>query len=388
MSRLHFCMRALAQMVCGILIFMSLQAHAYTCEFTNPYHDNLILPVIGPGFSTVGEDVPVGQVIYTTRMVIGAKYGDNLLKCEVSEEEWNGGVKDLNLNITSYRRIETISTPSGMPAISGSSAIYPTNVPGIGATITILSDKTTSTFPYYSESSKAMVLGTQENSFNMITRVELRLIKTGPIAPGTQQVLGADLPTFKVTGGLTSPYVMENEFYTISFSGVMTMYTRTCQLSSSVIDVSLGTYQRTDFTGAGSVSQWTDFDIMLRDCPAFVGYVSSTYQLTTEKETFTNTNNQVKIAFNSVHGVVDTNPLLAKLENNPTAAKGIAIEVADRNSGTSIYLDGSEGLSLQNLPTVDGSSYTIPLKARYVQYESTIQAGTANGAAVFTITYN
>ncbi|MBC3229311.1 fimbrial protein [Serratia fonticola] len=141
-------------------------------------------------------------------------------------------------------------------------------------------------------------------------------------------------------------------------------------------------------SASNSVTKWEDFDITLKDCPPFVGYGSYHYMEATDKTTGSSAPNQVAISFNSVHGVVEGNPLLAKLESGPNSAAGIGIELSKRDATSSINLDGSGGFDLDNLPTQDGSSYVIPLKARYVQYESNVKAGIANGATVFTITYN
>ncbi|MNN53207.1 Fimbrial protein [compost metagenome] len=201
-------------------------------------------------------------------------------------------------------------------------------------------------------------------------------------------MLGSSFPTFQVSSGSKSPIVVEHIFATINFSGATTMYTKTCQLAKSVIDVELGTHQRSDFTGIGSNTEWENFDITLKDCPPFVGYNDYNYNEDTGILKGSNKANQATISFNSVHGVVESNPLLAKLERGPNSATGIGIELSERSAASSINLDGSGGFDLQNLPTQDGSSYVIPLKARYVQYESNVKAGIANGASVFTITYN
>jgi len=59
--------RTLCRLACGALALTALQAQAYTCGFNTLFYDNISIPVIGPGMSTVGEDVPVGQVLYTGR---------------------------------------------------------------------------------------------------------------------------------------------------------------------------------------------------------------------------------------------------------------------------------------------------------------------------------
>ena len=377
--------RAISRLACGVLALTALQAQAYNCGFDTLFYENVTIPVIGPGMSTVGEDVPVGQVLYTGRFLGTTRMTS--YSCGLTTEDLEAGIDRLTVQV--YNKVDTVTTPSGAPTISGNSAIYPTNVPGIGAIFTIIGSGMNSKFPAIWENQfEAGFGGILTQGVGQFGIVEVELVKTGPIAPGTHQVLGSSFPTFQIWSGTKLPEVFEHLYVTLSFSGAITMYTKTCQLATSVVDVDLGAHQRSDFTGVGSTTPWTEFDIVLRDCPAFVGYGNHTYKETTGVTTGTSTPNQVAISFNSVHGVVDSNPVLAKLESGPSAAAGVGIELSERTSTTSLNMDGSGAFSLQNLPTVDGSSYTIPLRARYVQYESDVKAGIANGAAVFTITYN
>ncbi|UNC50356.1 fimbrial protein [Enterobacter huaxiensis] len=376
--------RAMSRVICGALALFTLQTQAYTCGFTDTFYENLSIPVVGPGMSTVGEDVPVGQVLYTGRFMGNARTTSYF--CTVTVEDLETGQYPIAFHV--YNKVDTITTPSGAPTLAGEKSVYPTNVPGIGATFTIIGSGTNTQFPATWENELEISYGTLTQGVGQFARVDVQLIKTGPIAPGTHQVLGSSLPTFQITSGSKKPDIIDHTFVTLSFTGAITMYTKTCQLTTSVVDVDLGTHNRSDFGGIGSATSWKNFDILLRDCPAFVGYGNHAYREATDVTTGTSTPNQVALGFNSVYGIVDNNPLLAKLESGPTAAEGIGIELSERNSTTSLSVDGSGTFNLQNLPTTDGSNFTIPLKARYVQYEAEVKAGIANGAAVFTITYN
>lgn len=48
----------------GLACIFTSQAQALHCEFTELYTDNISIPVVGLGISTVGEDVPVGKILY------------------------------------------------------------------------------------------------------------------------------------------------------------------------------------------------------------------------------------------------------------------------------------------------------------------------------------
>lgn len=363
----------------ALLALLALQAQAVTCEFTKLFHENVTIPVVGPGMSTVGEDAPIGKVLYASQFM--TKGYSTSYDCTITNSE--------KAVMHTYNKVEVIATPSGAPTRSGDKDIFPTNVPGIGAIFYVSGSLIwNAVFPGIWESTSNIGWGTMSQGLGQLSFVEIELVKTGPIAAGTQQVLGSSFPTFQISSGSNSPFVVDHVFVTLNFSGAATMYTKTCQLAKSVIDVELGTHQRSNFTGIGSVTKWEDFDITLKDCPPFVGYGDYNYNERTDITKGSNKPNQVAISFNSVHGVVENNPLLAKLESGPNSAAGIGIELSKRDATSSINLDGSGGFDLDNLPTQDGSSYVIPLKARYVQYESNVKAGIANGATVFTITYN
>ncbi len=367
----------------GALALVTLQAQAVTCEFTSLFTENLTIPVIGPGMSTVGEDIPVGKVIYTAQFMGSSRVTS--YACTVTTEDVSAG-QYYNMNI--YNRIDVIATPSGAPTLSGDKAIFPTNVPGIGAIFYLTGSVFNSAkFPAIWENDIEIGYGTVTQGVGQISLVKIELVKTGPIAAGAQQVLGSSFPTFQIASGSKSPFVVEHVFVNLNFSGTMTMHTKTCQLVTPVIDVNLGRHQRAVFTGVGSATQWEEFDITLKDCPPFYGYGNYRYVEGTDLTAGSSKANRVAIAFKSVHGVVENNPSLAALESGPGTAQGIGIEMSQGDIDNPIVLDGTGGFDLQNLSETDGATYIIPLKARYVQYDTDVHAGMANGAVVFTISY-
>ena len=361
---------------------------AYTCEFTDLFTRNETREILGLNISTVGEDVPVGKVLYRTevsRDLIRSGY-----YCGIKSPSDLPAVEDPDPYYNVYNILEVASIPSGAPTNSGGRDIFPTNVPGIGVTFAISGALYESTqFPAEWRNEKISIIwGAVVQGFGVLSTVTIELVKTGPIPPGTQQVMGSSFPTFRVRAGSTHPQVIENTFLNLSFGGTTTMFTKTCQLATANIDVDLGKHEVQTFDGVGSGSPWKDFDIVLKDCPPFYGYGDYRYKdWTTPQLTGANTPNDVAISFRSANGVVDGNPNLAKLKEGPGTAAGVGIEVAQRTLSTSIPLDGTGGFTLENLPKEENTTYTIPLKARYVQSEPTVQAGLANGAVEFTITY-
>lgn len=367
----------------GLMAFFALPSvQAVTCEFTKVYTESVTNPVIGSGMATAGEDAPVGKILYRQEIfrndTLDTKYVCNVTAQDVP----SGGT------MHAYTRTEVISSPSGAATTVNGKDVFPTNVPGIGVIFYISGPtQNISHFPNLWEVTYPLAAGEIGQNMGQLTRVTTEFIKTGPIPPGVQQISGASLPTFQVTSGSNSPFPVSNVFVRLNFSGNTIIHTKTCHLTTSEIDVNLGSHWLTSFSGPGSVTPWKNFDIVLQDCPPFYGYnqVTSIESLNLIYEN--NEKNTVKVDFRSSNGVVQGNPLLAKINNGPNAAEGVGIEMSQRDVAESIPLDGSGSLSLLNLSQESNSTYTIPLKARYVQTETTVKPGLANGSVVFTITY-
>lgn len=359
----------------------SVQAQALECGFDKIFTETVSIPVIGPGIATAGEDVPVGQILY--RQTFNASPRTTKWSCTVEESDVSGAPYAMNV----YTRTEVASTPSGPPSRTGTDDIFPTNIPGIGAVIRISNSGNFSSFPGTWENTSSITYGTTSMGLNQILRGEIRFIKTGPIASGVQQIQAASLPTFRVVSGSNSPFVMSNVFINLNFTGTTTVHTKTCQLATSDIQVNLGSHEVSGFNSPGKVTEWKDFDIVLQGCPPFYGYGNYTLSESSGRLTGSSTDNVASIVFRSASGVVDGNASLAKLDNGVGAATGVGIELSRRDISGSIAMDGSGGFNLPNLPKEDNATYTIPLKARYVQTDTTVKPGPANGSVVFTITY-
>ncbi|MBA7935134.1 type 1 fimbrial protein [Klebsiella sp. RHBSTW-00215] len=366
----------------GLACLFSSQAQALNCEFSKLFTDNVSIPVVGLGISTAGEDVPVGKVLYSQRYFISPK--TTSFECTVGTEDLGNTPYTMN----AYATVAVVSTPSGPANRVDGKDVFPTNVPGIGAIIyTSGSNIEVSTFPDTWERTFSINYGTTSQGLGQLSIVKIELIKTGPIQAGTQQVQGASLPSFQFTSGSNSPIPMSNVFVNLNFVGSTTVHTKTCQLATSNIDVNLGNHAVGDFTSPGTVTEWKDFDIILQGCPPFYGYGNYNYNENTGRLTGSNAENVISIGFQSANGVIEGNPSLAKLDGGINAATGVGIELSQRNISGSIPLDGSGGFNLPNLLQEDNATYIIPLKARYVQSDTNVTAGPANGSVVFTITY-
>ncbi|WP_170126504.1 fimbrial protein [Leminorella richardii] len=173
----------------------------------------------------------------------------------------------------------------------------------------------------------------------------------------------------------------------MNFSGVINVVSRSCQVDD--VDVDLGSHQLTSFTGIGTVTNWKDFNITLRNCPPFHGYYATRDSLVYSETSGVVTNNaptsnRIDMAFRGANGYRSSN--MAYLNAGSDQAKGIGLQMTDASENL-ILFNGTTYDPALALTKVDGASYVIPLKARYYQYSSTVTAGKANASVTFTINY-
>ncbi|MDM4401308.1 hypothetical protein [Klebsiella oxytoca] len=165
----------------GLACIFTSQAQALHCEFTKLYTDNISIPVVGLGISTAGEDVPVGKILY--RQDYRSASRTTSFACTVELED----IASAPYTMNTYTKTEVISTPSGPAVKSGGKDIFPTNVSGIGAIFYLSGIEVDYTsFPHLWERSQSISYGTLTQGLGQFWKVTVELIKTGPIAGGTQ----------------------------------------------------------------------------------------------------------------------------------------------------------------------------------------------------------
>ncbi|HEK1624951.1 TPA: type 1 fimbrial protein [Pseudomonas aeruginosa] len=182
--------------------------------------------------------------------------------------------------------------------------------------------------------------------------VAVRLIKIGPILPGTQ------LKRTEVAKG-TSYVSSYPDLSTHINIGPIDFIVPTCQTRN--VDVMLGEVYMGKFSGVGSEAGTQDFAITLENCPA--GFNKITYRL------------------DSLNEVIDANKGLIQIDKVSGNASGIAIRIQGQGSALKF---GTE----QELSSYNGAkgSYDIPLSASYYQ-TGPITPGTANASIEFKISY-
>ncbi|EMN5848000.1 fimbrial protein [Enterobacter hormaechei] len=131
---------------------------------------------------------------------------------------------------------------------------------------------------------------------------------------------------------------------------------------SNPLDVQLGKVSKTVFTGAGSTSTLTKFDIKLTNCPETVTSAAINFGGTPDA------NNNATLALTPDTG----------------AATGVAIQLLDA-SGQPVTLYTP---SMQ-YPLVSGTEVNdLEFGARYIQTQAAVTAGPANSVSTFTVIYN
>jgi|SRR5450830_1430484 len=177
----------------------------------------------------------------------------------------------------------------------------------------------------------------------------------------------------------------------ISLSGAINVVSRTCDTPN--VQVELGTRQLREFTSIGSAFPWQVFAITLLNCSVFHGFYQGTGPRWLSNGTIENldsrTQNMLRYRLDptqapvdAINGVINLNP---SAPGESPAASGVGIQIAEM-SETPVQLSTLRDSGITTA-AIEGGSYSIPLRARYLQTETRVTAGPANGSVVFTINY-
>ncbi|MEY4475595.1 MAG: hypothetical protein RL248_1362 [Pseudomonadota bacterium] len=246
-------------------------------------------------------------------------------------------------------------TPSSLAPPDLNSVMMDTNVPGVGVQVTTLRGDRTRVFPPSPFTQNNLQANAQYGAGVNGIFVQVKLYKTSDAIGSGALTTGLiyeesisdfqgtlSVTRFKLTGG------------TIINSGC------SVATSSLSIPVSLGLTPQTDFTGVGTTSQSIPFNIDLIDCSA---------------------NSNVKVTFSDTSGSPSPG-IPGVLALTSGGATGVGIQLLNATD-TPIPLD----IPFDVGQTV-GTTFSIPLKARYYQTGATMTTGPANSTANFTMTYD
>lgn len=212
------------------------------------------------------------------------------------------------------------------------------------------------------------------------------LVKTASAVSGGI-IYGNKLPTARYSLGQEGNLV---KIYQISISGSINITVPTCDISlaSKNMIVQMGTHYRRDFTGIGSGTAWNDASIRLINCTQFFGNSSDGSSGATFNGTssiYSLSPNRAEIRLSPLNGIEDGINGIMKINDHSQKATGIGIQLSTTTS-TSGKIDLNNAV-LYPLPQDGSADVTLPLYARYIQTESLVKGGVANGRLEYTITY-
>lgn len=351
-------------------------AMALTCTYVDDIRPaNGVMPLQISAI-TVGRDVPVGTEVYRQKFKVASSQSPTV-RCLYAPYQT---LTEMNVN----SNIGVTGWSSGKYA----NKVYRTGIEGLGVAF----GSAGKTMPWKSSSAPAECRpGTIcETSLAILTEFELVLIKMGDVRPGV--LVGGNLPSVSTYAHFNAIRMLA---FSMTISGSIQIVSRTC--STPDVAVPMGTHQTKEFTGLNSTTGWKDFSIVLNNCPAFHGtYSTNAPSWTSQSGDWpsgvgtggSRTNNSLlfridpaRLAINVPNGVLSLDP---SPTGAPPAASGVGIQIATANNAPMpLGANQSSGL---NLRTSEGS-YSIPLRARYLQTGSQVTPGPANASATFTITY-
>lgn len=326
---------------------------------------------------TVGRDVPVGTEVY--RQIFRVASGQTpTLECLYAPFQLM-----TEMNVDSYLG------PTNWSSGEYANKVYRTGIDGLGVAF----KNAGKTIPWKSSWVPATPCQPGDRclvNLAILTSFELVLIKIGDVRPGV--LYGHNLPVVNTFSHAGSFKMLA---FSMSITGNIQIVSRTC--STPDVVVPMGTHQTKTFTGLNSASGWQDFSIVLNNCPAFHGtyttnaptWTSQSGSWPTGSGTSGSRNNNsllfridpARTAINAPNGVLSLDP---SATGGAPAASGVGIQIARANNAP-MPLGRDQGSGL-NLRTTEGS-YSIPLRARYLQTGEQVTPGPANASATFTITY-
>ncbi|HCB1501503.1 TPA: fimbrial protein [Klebsiella michiganensis] len=294
-----------------------------SCSFTGGVTSELA-GYLNFGNVTVQRDAPVGSVLATT--VTGAYNNGNAI-AGCTREAW-----------TARWELTQWGTLSGY-----GNGVYNTNLPGVGLRLSSASSGKPlpfeSSYPYNAGGSWASIPG---------DGIKGELIKTGDITSGT------------LTNGVLARASVVNQFYfaNVTLNGTNTVKSEACTVTTPSVDVPMGDHDKSEFSGAGSTTDWVSFDIGLTcDIGARINVrIDATADASAGSQ-----------------GV---------MQPDSGGATGVGIQLHYRPDDAAVQY-GQERFYWQSVYGDD----IVQLKARYYQTAGTVTPGTANGTATFTLTY-
>lgn len=333
---------------------------------------------------TVGRDVPIGTEVYRQSFAVDPAKAPRV-RCSYSAP----------FIMSSTFRVGSLATKANWFQGTYAGSVYETNIDGLGVAVATRYGP----LPLYSEGRmdsapgfKCGLSGSCDFDYEAhnsgVLSYNLIFIKIGEVRPG--RLVGSSLPTVIMSTKFDN---VDMRGLTINMEGSIDIVSRTC--STPDVVVPMGTHLTSSFTRQGDFSDWKSFSIVLNNCPAFHGtyikqppgwisqggYSGKSVPGTADKNSLAFRIDPARTAIHASNGVLSLDPSAASAS---PAASGIGVQIAT-SDGDFLPLgkNRNSGLSLRNRD----SSYSIPLRARYLQTGTKVTPGPANASATFTIIY-
>lgn len=297
-----------------LLALLPLGAHA-KCRFTSGGNTSVTFSV--PPSISIPANMSDGTVLLSTAQVSPANPPD------ITCSGWFG----------EYVSYGVVNARGGYLA---DNFTYETGIPGVGYRITHPSDYLTA----YPLNSQWLATST----FSVTSGLEL--VKTGPITSGGVLAAGK-LGDWQWDSLIPETFMLANS---------ITFTTPSCTIVTNPINVTLPTVTTSAFTGVGSVSGKTPFQIQL-SCPPATAVAKITMHTTTP----------------------DSHPGVVKPAGAGYAA-GIGVQVLDANSNPMVF-------ETQTVVTPPNATTSIPYFAQYFQTASAVSGGNVKATVTFDIYY-
>lgn len=332
---------------------------------------------LAPQNITVGPDMPDGTIVYRVNFNHPTTFG---FSCTTPPGE--------SFNLP--QRLDYSSLPLPLSGWNGApfpGKVYLTSVPGIG--VAVWNDLSNQALPTVAFTTTFTNPGNAP-VFNFHVRINtvLSFIKIGPVSPGV--ISASSLPSVYLEFA-SDPSVSNTplRIYNLNFTGSINVVSQTC--TTPDVDVPLGIHDVSKFTGIGSTTSWVDSSIVLKDCPRFYGYFNNTNYNNSSGAGSTTVGtavaNVLSLKLSPQTAILDVPHGIMSLASNPRSAEGVGIQLGWGDStGTPALFDFSKSYNYtpgDNMQT----SFKIPLAARYIQTESSVSPGIADGKVTFTINY-
>ncbi|MBT9266239.1 type 1 fimbrial protein [Pseudomonas sp. MG-9] len=263
---------------------------------------------------------------------------------------------------------DSVKVPGDFPRYRN---IYKTNVDGLGVAFInssigkdIFQIETLKMSRYFEDAktSDACKIKTQCALF-YLPSLKVVLVKVGSVKSGRIN----DIPNVIMysESGVTL------QVFRLLIKSNVSIVSKTCL--ANPVEVNMGGYSTRAFTDIGSTTPSKDFSIELTNCPAFNGLSKSTLKFRIDP---------ALPAINASHGVLRLDASASTAGTRAAMGVGVQI-VTTKDSPLPLGKDQDSGLTLRNTE----ASYSIPLRARFLQTDSKVTPGPAKATANFTIIY-